>query len=62
LINSTAVFSPIPGTGEWETLLRQGVVTNATDPLLHNKIAFAYLKGDFSPAELEGVKKTLATG
>jgi len=57
-----AFFSPIPGTGEWETLLRQGVVTNATDPLLHNKIAFAYLKGDFSPAELEGVKKTLATG
>jgi radical SAM superfamily enzyme YgiQ (UPF0313 family) len=57
-----AFFSPIPGTGEWETLLRQGVVTDATDPLVHNKIAFAYLKGGASPAELEGVKKILAAG
>jgi radical SAM superfamily enzyme YgiQ (UPF0313 family) len=55
-----AFFSPIPGTGEWEALSRQGVVTDGTDPLLHNKIAFAYLKGDSSPAEFEGVKKTLA--
>lgn len=55
-----AFFSPIPGTGEWETLLRRGTVTDDTDPLIHNKIAFAYLKGDFSPAEFEGVKNALA--
>lgn len=35
-------------------------MTGATDPLLHNKIAFAYLKGDFTPAEFEGVGKMLA--
>ncbi len=55
-----AFFSPIPGTAEWEALARRGVVTGATDPLLHNKIAFAYLKGDFTAAEFEGVGKVLA--
>jgi radical SAM superfamily enzyme YgiQ (UPF0313 family) len=55
-----AYFSPIPGTAEWETLSRRGVVSEDTDPLLHNKVAFAYLKGDSSPAEFEGVKKILA--
>jgi len=55
-----AFFSPIPGTGEWRELERRGVVTGATDPLLHNKLAFAYLMGDFTPAEFEGVGKMLA--
>jgi len=57
-----AFFSPIPGTAEWDTLTRTGVVTEETDPLLHNKIAFAYLKGDLAPAEFERVNKILAAG
>jgi radical SAM superfamily enzyme YgiQ (UPF0313 family) len=57
-----AFFSPIPGTGEWETLARNGTVTDATDPLLHNKIAFAYLKGDSPPADFERVKRMLTAG
>jgi radical SAM superfamily enzyme YgiQ (UPF0313 family) len=50
-----AFFSPIPGTAEWDTLARAGAVTEGTDPLLHNKIAFAYLKGDLAPAEFERI-------
>jgi radical SAM superfamily enzyme YgiQ (UPF0313 family) len=57
-----AFFSPIPGTREWETLRDRGTVTDATDPLLHNKVAFAYLKGDLPADEFEGVKKILAAG
>ena len=57
-----AFFSPIPGTAEWGTLARRGVVTDGTDPLLHNKIAFAYLKGDVAPAEFERVNRILAGG
>jgi hypothetical protein len=37
-------------------------VTDATDPLLHNKIAFAYLKGDSPPADFERVKRMLTAG
>jgi radical SAM superfamily enzyme YgiQ (UPF0313 family) len=57
-----AYFSPIPGTAEWETLARRGRVADDTDPLLHNKIAFAYLKGDISPGEFEALKKVMAPG
>lgn len=57
-----AFFSPIPGTAEWNTLAQTGVVTEGTDPLLHNKIAFAYLKGDLPPAEFERVNRILAAG
>jgi radical SAM superfamily enzyme YgiQ (UPF0313 family) len=55
-----AFFSPLPGTEEWQVLAERGIVSEETDPLLHNKVAFAYLKGDVSPAEFEGVKKILA--
>jgi radical SAM superfamily enzyme YgiQ (UPF0313 family) len=58
-IPRVAFFSPIPGTDEWNILARRGVVTNETDPLLHNKIAFAYLNADFPPAALESVKRLL---
>ncbi len=55
-----AFFSPIPGTPEWDALASAGVVSDGTDPLLHNKLAFAYLKGDIPPGEFEGVRKLLA--
>ena len=57
-----AFFSPIPGTAEWDLLVRRGVVTAETDPLLHNKLAFAYLKADFSGSEFENVRKLLDSG
>ncbi len=55
-----AFFSPIPGTPEWAGLVSRGVFAGDTDPLLHNKIAFAYLHADFSPAEFERVRLVLS--
>ena len=47
-----AHFSPIPGTAEWDRLVRSGVLDADSDPLLHNKLAFAYLKSGHSPDEI----------
>ena len=47
-----AHFSPIPGTAEWASLVRSGVLDEDSDPLLHNKTAFAYLKSGLTPDEL----------
>jgi radical SAM superfamily enzyme YgiQ (UPF0313 family) len=54
-----AFFSPIPGTAEWSRLVARGVLADGADPLLHNKIAFAFLKSGASPGELEDVKREL---
>ena len=50
-----AYFSPIPGTEEWASLVRAGVMDDAADPLLHNKTAFAYLKSGLAPDELKAL-------
>lgn len=50
-----AYFSPIPGTVEWDGLVRSGVLDDRADPLLHNKTAFAYLKSGLPPAEVENL-------
>ncbi|HMA54732.1 MAG TPA: radical SAM protein, partial [Acidobacteriota bacterium] len=50
-----ARFSPIPGTAEWSSLVRAGVLDDAADPLLHNKTAFAYLKSGLPPGELDAL-------
>lgn len=55
-----AHFSPIPGTGEWASLVRSGVLSDDCDPLLHNKTAFAYLKSGFAPDELGALKRPMA--
>jgi radical SAM superfamily enzyme YgiQ (UPF0313 family) len=55
-----AFFSPIPGTLEWATLVREGVLADGADPLLHNKTAFAYLKSGLPPAEFAAFKRALA--
>ena len=47
-----AHFSPIPGTAEWDGLVRAGVLAAEADPLLHNKTAFAYLKSGLAPEEI----------
>jgi radical SAM superfamily enzyme YgiQ (UPF0313 family) len=55
-----ALFSPIPGTAEWTTLVRRGVLAEDSDPLLHNKTAFAYLKSGIRDTEFAAFKRTLA--
>jgi radical SAM superfamily enzyme YgiQ (UPF0313 family) len=55
-----AYFSPIPGTREWSILVREGVLADGSDPLLHNKTAFAYLKSGLSPDEFAAFKRALA--
>lgn len=47
-----AFYSPIPGTAEWDRLVRAGVFDDRTDPLLHNKTAYAYLKSGCPPGEI----------
>lgn len=55
-----ALFSPIPGTAEWLALVRQGVLDENLDPLLHNKTAFAYLKGGIPAEDFSAFKHALA--
>ena len=51
-----AFFSPIPGTAEWATLASSGIVEERTDPLLHNKLAFTYLKSGLTREEFEAAR------
>ncbi|MGZ5497123.1 MAG: B12-binding domain-containing radical SAM protein [Candidatus Aminicenantales bacterium] len=55
-----AHFSPIPGTEEWASLVRAGILDDAADPLLHNKTAFAYLKSGLPPDELHALLRAPA--
>lgn len=53
-----AFFSPIPGTPVWDELVRRGTFLPDADPLLHNKLSFPYLWGEFTAddfTELRGV-------
>ena len=52
-----AYFSPIPGTAEWTSLVRSGALAAGSDPLLHNKLAFAYLRSGLSPDEVDELKR-----
>lgn len=55
-----AHFSPIPGTEEWASLVRAGILDDAADPLLHNRTAFAYLKSGLPPDELHALLRAPA--
>ncbi len=55
-----AHFSPIPGTEEWASLVRAGILDDAADPILHNKTAFAYLKSGLAPDELHALLRAPA--
>lgn len=57
-----AYFSPIPGTAEWRTLVKRGIIAQNADPLLHNKITFPYLWGSISPQEFESLKNLIFVG
>ena len=55
-----AHFSPIPGTAEWASLVRSGILSDDSDPLLHNKTAFAYLKSGLAPDEVRALLRAPA--
>jgi radical SAM superfamily enzyme YgiQ (UPF0313 family) len=54
-----AFFSPVPGTAEWMRLIEKGCLAADADPLLHNKLAFAYIWGGISSWEFEDLRRLL---
>ncbi|MFQ6038123.1 MAG: radical SAM protein, partial [Candidatus Aminicenantales bacterium] len=52
-----ALFSPIPGTPQWEMMVADGIIPRDADPLLHNKALFSYRGGSLSPEDLEELKR-----
>jgi radical SAM superfamily enzyme YgiQ (UPF0313 family) len=54
-----AFFSPMPGTPIWEELVRRGTFSADADPLLHNKLTFPYLWGDFTPDDFTALRGVL---
>lgn len=54
-----AFFSPIPGTPVWEELVRAGRVRAEMDPLLHNKLTFPYIWGEFSAEDFAAFRSVL---
>ncbi|RMG73673.1 MAG: radical SAM protein [Nitrospirae bacterium] len=55
-----AEFSPIPGTGCWEELVKKGVLTEDLDPLLTNNTVFSLLFCDYSLSELRMLKSQVS--
>ncbi|MBS3818164.1 radical SAM protein [bacterium] len=54
-----AYFSPVPKTPEWQRMVREGYLQRDSDPLLHNKLVFPYVRGDISPYEFQSLKDLL---
>ncbi len=54
-----AFFSPVPGTFEWTRLVERGCLAADADPLLHNKLAFAYIWGGVSSGGFEDLRRLL---
>ena len=48
-----AFFSPVPGTDEWQGLVRKGLLAQDGDPLLHNKLVFPYIGGSITAQDFE---------
>lgn len=57
-----AHYSPIPGTPDWESLVRRGALAADADPLLHNKTVGPWRWGSLSPDELAGIRADIARG
>ncbi|MGB8953498.1 MAG: radical SAM protein [Candidatus Aminicenantales bacterium] len=51
-----AYYSPIPGTPLWSDLVAQGYFRPDADPLLHNKLTFPYLWGNFFSSDFESLR------
>jgi len=54
-----ALFSPIPGTAEWEAIVARGILPRNADPLLHNKLTFPYVWGEMSPHDFASIRRLL---
>jgi len=54
-----AYFSPIPGTPLWQEMVEKGQILKDADPLLHNKLTFPYLWGNFSSSDFESLQQSL---
>jgi radical SAM superfamily enzyme YgiQ (UPF0313 family) len=54
-----AFFSPVPGTAEWTRLIAKGCFRADSDPLLHNKLTFAYLWGGMSREDFASLRALL---
>jgi radical SAM superfamily enzyme YgiQ (UPF0313 family) len=54
-----AHYSPIPGTPDWERLVRRGALAADADPLLHNKTVGPWLWGSLSPDELADIRASM---
>jgi len=52
-------FSPVPGTKTWARLVNEGRIGRDADPLLHNKLAFAYVWGGMDDRAFDRINKVL---
>jgi radical SAM superfamily enzyme YgiQ (UPF0313 family) len=52
-------FSPVPGTETWRRLVKDKRIAAGDDPLLHNKLAFAYIWGEMAPENFLRIKSAL---
>jgi len=52
-----AYFSPVPGTGDFVTLQKTGILSTPVNLYETNKIYFLYNKSDFSHEDIKYVKK-----
>lgn len=49
-------FSPIPGTGSWNDLIRSGTINRDLDPLLTNNTVYPYLFSGYDPDDVMKIK------
>jgi hypothetical protein len=56
------LYSPIPGTVEWDRAVRAGQIPADADPLLHNNSAYPMLRGSFGEEECQQVKELAMEG
>jgi len=54
-----AFFSPVPGTEEWQNLVKKGFLPLDADPLLHNKLTFPYLGASVSPQDFDSLRELM---
>lgn len=52
-----AFYSPIPGTAEWRSAVRDGLQDPQADPLLHNNTVFPTSSPQLPPEKLQAIKK-----
>jgi radical SAM superfamily enzyme YgiQ (UPF0313 family) len=57
-----AHYSPIPGTPDWESLVRRGALAADADPLLHNKTIGPWLWGSLPTDELSMIREDISKG